>query len=133
MLIQIKKFQSIYTFRTLFGISILLTLFLTCERFEPERHVVITIDTIRDVTSSSCVVEGFIHDASDEGVSQYGICRSTSTNPTVNDDTTQLGSTDERTSFLVPVNGLSSETEYYFRAFGINNKTTYYGNEKKHS
>jgi uncharacterized protein (TIGR02145 family) len=60
-------------------------------------------------------------------VSERGFCYSTSTGPTIDDDTARAGSGSG--NFQRLLEGLSIATTYYVKAYAIKNGAVYYGNE----
>jgi len=89
----------------------------------------VTTDTITNVTNTSANAQGNITDLGGVDVSNYGICWSPSSNPTLENDTTDKGSTSSTGKFTSDMTGLSKNTTYYVRAYAINSVDTSYGSE----
>jgi len=63
---------------------------------------------------------------SDQNLNGWGVCWSTSSNPTTANDVTQ----DWDSPFISSISGLTPNTTYYVRAYAIDyNGVTYYGNQ----
>lgn len=88
----------------------------------------ITTKTVTDITCYSAQSGGMVLNSGNSAVTQYGICWSTSHNPTTsNNKTIQSGSSSS--DFVSTISGISSGTTYYVRAYAINSSGTGYGNE----
>jgi len=79
-------------------------------------------DTVSNITGSSAMAKSYITDLGYWGyVTQHGHCwSSTSTNPTIYDNTTTLGTLNNPGQFVSPITGLSPNTMYYVRAYATN-------------
>ena len=92
----------------------------------PALPVVETTDVI-DITQTTAVGGGVVSTDGGAKVTGYGICWSTNTNPTLDDDFTVDGTgTGE---FASPLSGLTAETTYFVRAYATNKAGTSYGDE----
>ena len=88
--------------------------------------IIITTSTVTNITPTSAVSGGDITSDGGVNVTARGVCWSTSMNPTIADNhTTDGGGTG---LFISHLTGLSPNTTYYVRAYGINSEGTYYGN-----
>jgi len=54
-----------------FGI---ISLLITCQRFEPEQLVLVKTGAVSEVIHDGCKAEGEIYDTGKEGISQHGFC-----------------------------------------------------------
>ena len=84
----------------------------------------VTLET-SDITISSAVCGGKITSDGNSEILACGICYSTSTNPTINDNV--VAATNNSTNFTCTLSGLSAVTTYYVRAYATNAKGTAYG------
>ena len=80
------------------------------------------------ITSSDIALGGNITNVGSSSVTSYGICYSTSSNPTTSNSTV-LGVGSGNGVFLDTITGLNSSTTYYVRAFATNSAGTSYGNQ----
>ncbi|MHC1775519.1 MAG: FISUMP domain-containing protein [Lentimicrobium sp.] len=88
---------------------------------------VLTTGNISDITINSAICGGNITNDGGASVTVCGVCWSTSTGPTINNNHTSDGfGTGSYTSTLT---GLSSGTVYYVRAYATNRAGIEYGNE----
>jgi len=86
----------------------------------------VTTGTNTNITATTIDLEGDITGIGDAPITQHGHCWSTSSNPTVNDDTTGLGSANLG-SFTSNLSNLTQNTTYYYRAYATNSFGTVYG------
>jgi len=82
---------------------------------------------ISNITNNSAESGGNVTNEGIAEVTAYGVCWSTSPNPTIADFYTTDGSGES--SFASYLTGLNSSTEYYYRAYAINSYGTNYGEE----
>ena len=82
---------------------------------------------VAEITSTSAVSGGNVTWDGGSEVSQRGVCWSTDTNPTISDDHTTDGSGEG--SFVSLIQGLNPNTQYYLRAYAVNDMGTAYGNQ----
>jgi hypothetical protein len=87
----------------------------------------ITTTTITSITSTTAVSGGSITADGGGTKTARGVCWNTSTNPTASNSRSSNGTGSG--SFASSLNGLSSNTTYYVRAYATNNIGTGYGNE----
>ena len=87
----------------------------------------VTTDTVGNITDTSAVSGGNVISDGGAPVIARGVCWSTISNPTINDnhttDSTGIG------SFASNITGLRYGTTYYVRAYATNSVGTAYGNE----
>jgi uncharacterized protein (TIGR02145 family) len=89
--------------------------------------------SILNATQSTLDIEGEITELGGYEVLQHGHCWSTSSNPTISDSKTELGSTSSTGTYVSSLSGLSSGTTYYVRAYATNGDGTVYGNEVEYT
>jgi hypothetical protein len=88
---------------------------------------VITQD-VGQVTTRSAQANGQVSDEGNTPVTERGFCFGQNRNPTVNDRKVDVGSS--LGGFSYNFSGLSEGTTYYVRAYAINKKGIFYGEEK---
>ena len=118
-----------------FLLSILLILTNACkklERINPldvegKTNPVLMTSAIDSISNISAKSGGEIKSDGGLPIIAKGVCWSTNTNPTINDNKTNNGTGSEK--FTCIIKGLIRGTKYYVRAYTINSKGTYYGNE----
>lgn len=96
----------------------------------PHNPPIITTGTISNITFTSAIAGGQIGSTgNDPSVSQYGhVWSSTNNVPTINDNKTQLGTGTTGLNFTSSLTGLTANTTYYVRAYGVNSGGISYGN-----
>lgn len=104
--------------------------FTACEDDEKPKTVpAVTTGAVTGVTATSAVVSGEIPDDGNAEITERGfVYSSVVTEPTVADD--KVGLTDAEGSFSTSLEGLSSGTTYYIRAYATNSVGTGYGEVK---
>ena len=80
-----------------------------------------------DITVNSVTTGGAIIKDGGKEVTAYGVCWSTSSNPTISDSHTTDGK--GAATFTSHITGLTPNTLYYIRAYATNSVGTAYGNE----
>ena len=101
-------------------------LIITTNDFEFSKPFVAT-GTHSFLSNSSADVHGIINSLGDTTVQEYGHCWSTSLDPTISDNRTQLGSSNSTGTYFSVLTKLSDDTEYYVRAYAINDQGISYG------
>lgn len=87
----------------------------------------VTTAAISDLTQHTCLTGGTITSNGGLDITQYGVCWSTSPNPTIKGNRTTDGSASG--TFTSSLKSLSQNTTYYVRAYATNIEATGYGNE----
>jgi uncharacterized protein (TIGR02145 family) len=88
----------------------------------------VSTSSISGIDGASAESGGNVTDDGGFSVTEKGICWSTSSNPTMSDNTTTNGS--GTGSYSSSITGLSTSTTYYVRAYATNDAGTVYGEEK---
>jgi uncharacterized protein (TIGR02145 family) len=96
----------------------------SCKKTEPEQQIVIGTSVITKISLFSARSGGFIGSGS---ATEYGVCWSSHSGPTISDSLTSDGS--GAGNFISQLNGLEPGHLYYVRSYGTNGKGTIYGNE----
>jgi len=86
----------------------------------------LTTKPITNINPFSVVSGGIITDNGGTNIIRKGVCWSTSTEPTIDDNTTDDGQSLQ--SFTSSITGLSPSTTYYVRSYAINSEGPGYGN-----
>ncbi|MCJ7802706.1 MAG: fibrobacter succinogenes major paralogous domain-containing protein, partial [Candidatus Marinimicrobia bacterium] len=93
----------------------------------PPTLPILTTTSVNAITQTTAVSGGkWIDDNGDE-ITAKGVCWSTTSDPTINDNKTENGT--GAGEFISSLTGLLSGTTYYLRAYAINNEGIGYGNE----
>ena len=87
----------------------------------------VTTDSVIIISEEVVSLEGSVLSANGATVTEYGMCWSTSSNPTLASSHRALG--DGLGSFSAVVGGFTPGTTYYLRAYATNSVGTGYGNE----
>lgn len=87
----------------------------------------ITTTTISGITTTTASSGGVITTDGGNAITAYGVCWSTTTNPTIANSKTIDGS--GIASFASSITGLTTGTTYYVRAYATNSSGTSYGNQ----
>ncbi|MFM2292545.1 MAG: hypothetical protein RIS29_2358 [Bacteroidota bacterium] len=87
----------------------------------------ITTTSITSLKSKSLISGGNVTDNGGETVTEYGICWSTNTAPTIANNKLSMGNGNG--SYNGTITGLTPATTYYIRAYATNSIGTAYGNE----
>jgi uncharacterized protein (TIGR02145 family) len=87
----------------------------------------LTTNDATDITVSSVITGGTILKDGGKAITAYGVCWSTSSNPTIEGSHTTDGK--GAASFTSDITGLTPNTLYYVRAYATNSVGTAYGNE----
>jgi len=90
---------------------------------------VVSTDSVTNITNNTASCGGNIISNGGIPITQYGICWSTSSNPTLLNNYTNLGN-GIIGAFTSNMLGLNYNVTYYVRAYASNNAGTSYGNQK---
>ena len=121
-----------YGFVTIFISAMMI--FVACTKEMSEKILDLTVSTPQatDVTSNSAKVVGFIIAAGD-GLTERGVCYSTTGSPNINDTKVKVNLSDdsETATFEIELTGLDYATTYYVRAYAMKSHgiTAEYGNQ----
>ena len=109
--------------------TFLIILFVSCKKEDKTPTIVIptvTTTTISAITITSAISGGSVT-SDGGGLSAWGVCWSTSANPTLANSFLQNNEISR--GFNSALSGLARNTTYYVRAYAINSAGTAYGNE----
>ena len=87
----------------------------------------LTTTIISYITQTTAASGGNIANEGNSTITAHGVCWSTSSNPTIEDNKTSDGS--GAYPFISSITGLTANTTYYVRAYATNSEGTSYGNE----
>ena len=107
-------------------IAIASLLFFGCQKIEVVRITKVFTEEA-EVNSSSVSIDGVVVDVSDAGVSNYGHCWSTKSNPTVDDFKTVFDSATVGTYYTSTLTNLQFNTTYYVRSYTQTEDEIVYG------
>ena len=91
------------------------------------KYPIFSLDSIYEISRENAVFNITLYDEGFLPVHEFGICWSTSPNPTTADKT--VTSSTGTGSFRAEMTGLQENTSYYVRAYATNELGTSYGNE----
>jgi uncharacterized protein (TIGR02145 family) len=111
----------------LFQMVFVLILTNSCDKETIATLPELSTGLLTNITSISVICGGIINSDGGEIVSARGVCWSTDSNPTIDDNITTDGV--GTGSFISYITGLTSGTYYYMRAYATNSVGTSYGNE----
>ena len=95
-----------------------------------EAMLVLTTSEVIYFTEATATAGGNITDAGTPAYTERGVCYATTTNPTIDGNSTKIAVDGSGTGgFMVTLTGLIPETTYYVRAYITNDNGTVYGNE----
>jgi len=106
---------------------LMLSTFISC--FQEETYYKATIETsqVTSITEATAICGGMISADGGSNVTARGVCWSTTTNPTIENDTTF--DAEGTGPFVSLLKGLSPSTTYFVRAYAVNKGGAGYGNE----
>lgn len=113
--------------KNIFLIGIILAFFIGCKKETKEDLPSISTLPVIRITATTAACGGEFTGASDESVSEKGVCWSTSPTPTISNHKTSDGT--GASYFNSLITGLTPNTRYYARAFASNGTATGYGRE----
>lgn len=104
-----------------------LVAFIACDNDENSvQALTVNIDNTANITYTSIEISGNVSNNGNNVVISRGICWSTSSNPTINDDFTSEASD----TFTSLISNLTANTTYYFRTYATNSNGTDYSLEQ---
>ena len=95
----------------------------------PEDPPTVNTGSYGDVTEGEATLYGQVTDIGSATVTAYGHCWSESSNPDVNDDHTDFGSTNSSVNIISQISNLKAGTTYHYRAYATNQYGTSYGSD----
>lgn len=105
------------------------TLLVKMKKVEYTTPSVTTATSASTVSENNVTIDGTITGTGGSQITAYGHCWSTSENPTINDQHTNLGMTDKIGAFTSTIENLMANTTYYVRAYATNAQGTSYGEQ----
>ncbi|MFP4691670.1 MAG: LamG-like jellyroll fold domain-containing protein [Bacteroidales bacterium] len=84
---------------------------------------------VTDITTNSAVGNASIDGLGIQTPTAHGFCWNTSGNPTIDDNSNDLGSASSIGTFSAAITGFTSNTTYYVRAYATDDEGTIYGEE----
>ncbi|MBF0378374.1 MAG: fibronectin type III domain-containing protein [Desulfamplus sp.] len=87
----------------------------------------VTTQAASAVTQTTATGNGTITNLGNPTLTQYGVCWSTSANPTIENSKTTQGTVGATGAFTSSITGLSAGTTYHYRAYSTNSAGTAYG------
>ncbi len=87
----------------------------------------VTTQAVSSIGTTNATGNGNITDLGYPHPTAYGVCWSTSANPTTSDNVIDNGAASATGAFTASMTGLSAETTYHVRAFATNTQGTSYG------
>lgn len=112
----------------LIAIIVFSIIFISISSCNKEELPIVSTAEISDILSNSAKCGGNVSDDGNQFVMQRGVCWSTSSNPTIDNQHSIDGS--DVGSFVSSISGLVDGTTYYVRAYATNIVGTAYGEEK---
>jgi len=94
----------------------------------PDALAAVSQQVVTNIRQSSATGNGNVT-ALGMGITQHGHCWSTSPNPDISDDKTELGAKESEGAFTSSLTELLPHTTYYIRAYVTDSVDTYYSNE----
>ena len=105
------------------------TLLVKMKKVEYTTPSVTTATSASVLSENSMNIEGTITATGGSQIIAYGHCWSTTENPTINDQCTNLGMTVKIGAFTSTIENLLTNTTYYVRAYATNSQGTAYGEQ----
>ena len=122
-------FQNIQPIVTI-KIALFLTLLMVANGCEKHKRVAaVTTVGVNHLSYTSCYATGYMLDLGEAGIDQHGFVWSFTENPTLNNSTIDLGSTETLGAFDHSLTGLTAGTKYYIRAYALNGNGEFYGKQ----
>lgn len=104
-------------------------LVFSCKKIELNRINKVATGNVT-ITNTRVEVKGTIIDVGEEGITKFGHCYSTHTNPTISDTKTEYQNAISGFEFTSALTTLAANTTYYIRSYASNDNQTVYGDEK---
>ena len=89
----------------------------------------ITSQSVKGITLSTSIANGFVEFIADTPVSSHGFCWNTTGSPTITDSKVDNGAKTTLGAYSNTISGLTLGTTYYVRAFATDGQRTVYGDE----
>ena len=89
----------------------------------------VTTQAVSGIADIAAAGNGTITNLGFPNPTEYGVCWSTSTNPTISDSKTSKGTATSTGAFIAYLSNLEPVTTYYVKAFATNSAGTVYGEE----
>jgi len=89
----------------------------------------VTTDSVTGITETDAIIHANITTLGIPSASQHGVCWNNIGNPTTADNKTEEGAASSAGYFSSTINGLSTNTTYYIKAYATNSEGTQYGEE----
>lgn len=105
------------------------TLLVKMKKVEYTTPSIVTATSATTINENSFMIDGTITGTGGSQITAYGHCWSTSENPTINGQCTNLGMTDKIGAFTSTIENLFANTTYYVRAYATNAQGTSYGEQ----
>lgn len=97
--------------------------------FTTLKEASVTTEAVTSISTTSATGNGNIIDLGSSAVFQHGFCWNTTGSPSIADNKTQEGMASTTGAFTSSLNGLSSNTTYFVKAYVTNSEGTVYGDE----
>ena len=98
--------------------------------YEAPRVPVVVTNGISNVDSIAATFNGIVTDVGHQDATQHGFCWSTNEDPGLECEYSNMGVPTEGASFNKAVTGLNPATQYYVKAYAINDLDTVFGEQK---
>lgn len=112
------------------GAFVVALLLAGCKKEESKSIPTVSTASITSIKITTATGGGTIQDDGGAPITERGICWSTSSNPTIADNTAKEGTGSG--SFSCNMAGLQARTTYYVRAYATNSLGTSYGTKVNH-
>jgi len=122
--------KRINIYGSLFFVALMTMIFSSCTKDMSEIQLDPSMKTTQsmELGSDTAVVEGFVV-AEGSGLTERGVCYSTSENPTVDDSIVVYEGEAENAAFTVTLRELDYATTYYARAYALGENGAIYGEQ----
>jgi len=103
--------------------------FYSCDNTQTEEPPILTISNISNIAYNTVTCNGTFPSNGGSEIVVWGVCWSTSTNPTTKDSKIEYPNTIGGNIFITSLTGLVQSTTYNVRAYATNSSGTTYGNQ----